>query len=194
MELSDRERFVPCARDFCALLEELPFPWAIVGGVAFGINALPRATKDIDAIVIDERGRAEEIAKAAEGFGFEPLSESSIAMAKRTRVLQLRHIASGVPTDILLGLFPFEKRVVDRAKSHEFQGIDFRIATAEDLIILKAFAGRERDLRDIADMLEIRADLDYDYVEKHTRELARQLESPEIWTRVEEMKFWRRPE
>ena len=56
----------------------------------------------------------------------------------------------GVPADIALGALPFEQRCVERATPFAI-GSDQTILTcsADDLIVLKAFAGRPRDWLDI---------------------------------------------
>lgn len=55
-----------------------------------------------------------------------------------------------VAIDIALAAFPFERDLIDRATELEFQpGIRLRTCTAEDLLVLKAFANRPRDWQDI---------------------------------------------
>lgn len=45
---------------------------------------------------------------------------------------------------------PFEERCVERASAFDFgQGQSLVICSAEDLVVFKAFAGRERDWLDI---------------------------------------------
>lgn len=56
--------------------------------------------------------------------------------------------------DIALGGIPFEKRALARATDHKFDdSVVLRTCSAEDLIVLKAFAGRDRDWADIAGVL-----------------------------------------
>jgi hypothetical protein len=56
----------------------------------------------------------------------------------------------GVPIDVALGAMPFEERAVQRASEFEIgDGQRLIICSAEDLIVFKAFAGRDRDWIDI---------------------------------------------
>jgi hypothetical protein len=68
--------------------------------------------------------------------------------AKQNRVLLLRS-ASGVPLDIALGAIPFEERCVARATEFDLGGARLLTCSAEDLVVLKAFAARDRDWSDI---------------------------------------------
>ncbi len=58
--------------------------------------------------------------------------------------------ASGVPIDISLAALPFEQRVMDRSSAFEFgPGVVITTCSAEDLVVLKAFADRPQDWLDI---------------------------------------------
>jgi hypothetical protein len=67
----------------------------------------------------------------------------------------LRHrtlvVESGrVPVDVSLAALPFETRMMQRASSAEYaEGVMLRTASAEDLVVMKVFAGRPRDLEDV---------------------------------------------
>jgi hypothetical protein len=65
--------------------------------------------------------------------------------ALQYRVVLLRSPA-GVPIDVALGAIPFEERMVARASEFTIQpGVTLRTCGAEDLVVLKAFAGRDKD-------------------------------------------------
>lgn len=65
------------------------------------------------------------------------------------RVLLLRS-AAGIPIDLALGAVPFEERAVQRASPFAVQeGAELLTCGAEDLIVFKAFAGRDQDWLDI---------------------------------------------
>lgn len=68
--------------------------------------------------------------------------------ALRRRVLLLT--APGLAgIDVLLGALPYEENLVNRARPSAFApGIQVRTCPAEDLIILKLFAGRALDIHD----------------------------------------------
>ena len=80
--------------------------------------------------------------------GFSPRMPEAREFALQHRVLLLRG-ASGIPIDIAFGGIPFEERAVSRASEFDFGGIRLLTCSAEDLVVFKAFAGRERDWADI---------------------------------------------
>ena len=64
-----------------------------------------------------------------------------------------------------------------------------RTCAAEDLVVMKAFAGRDRDLADIAGILVRQSGrLDWNLIEKELRPLLEVKDEPEIWHRLLEMK------
>ena len=70
-------------------------------------------------------------------------------MAIERRVL-LVETADGVPIDIALGELPFEARVIARSTSLDVApGVVLVTCSAEDLVVLKAFADRLQDWLDI---------------------------------------------
>jgi hypothetical protein len=71
------------------------------------------------------------------------------AIAVQRRVVLLEG-ASGVPIDVSLGGIPFEERVVERSSPWDIGGAEpLATCSAEDLVVLKAFAGRDKDWLDI---------------------------------------------
>ncbi len=80
--------------------------------------------------------------------------------ALRNRVLLLEDSA-GMPIDVALGAMPFEHRCVQRSSPWSIGPDDtLRTCSAEDLIVLKAFAGRERDWLDIEGIVARQPSLD----------------------------------
>ena len=64
------------------------------------------------------------------------------------------------------------------------------ICTAEDLLIMKMIAGRERDLLDIKELLQVLAGrtLDFAYLENWLGQFAEALEDPGLLQRFQEMR------
>ena len=55
-----------------------------------------------------------------------------------------------------------------------------RIASAEDLVIMKAVAGRARDVADIENLISANPDLDVERIRRWVREFSSVLEIPEM--------------
>jgi hypothetical protein len=96
-------------------------------------------------------------------------------------LIRLRSV-SGVGIDIALGGLPFEESVVARATRFTFPGdVALLTCSAEDLIVLKAFAARGRDWVDIEGIIVRQAAaLDWAYIDEHLGPLAELKEAPEI--------------
>jgi hypothetical protein len=88
----------------------------------------------------------------------------------------------GAGIDVLLGALPYEQNLVDRATSFAFSpGVEIRICSAEDLIVLKLFASRPLDIRDAEGVAARNAKrLDWSYIEKQLRPLTETKQEPEI--------------
>lgn len=101
--------------------------------------------------------------------------------ARRNRVLLLTG-RGGVPVDVALGGLPFEAKVVARSQIHELApGCRLRIASAEDLVVQKLFAFRQRDIIDVETIvMRQQGRLDWDYVASELLPLAELKEQPEI--------------
>lgn len=69
--------------------------------------------------------------------------------ALRNRVVLLTS-SRGVPLDVALGAMPFEEAAVSRAAPYRVApDTEILTCSAEDLVVLKAFAGRPQDWLDI---------------------------------------------
>ena len=66
-----------------------------------------------------------------------------------SRVLLLKHEPSGIEIDLSLADLPFEREVIERAVERAVHGVSFRVATPEDIVVMKAIAMRPRDIADI---------------------------------------------
>jgi len=167
-------------RDVIAWLESQGVPGAIIGGVAASLRGRPRATRDIDCLVLVDTDDWEALLEASASFGFLARVQDPLAFARQSRVLLLRHQPTEVDIDVTFGVLPFENELVARATRVEVAGISVRVATAQDLIVMKAVAGRPRDLADIEGLLDTEPDLDLDRLRRQVRAFADLLEQPEI--------------
>ncbi len=91
---------------------------------------------------------------------------------------------SGVGIDVALGGLPFEETVIARASRFAFPGrVPLLTCSAEDLIVLKAFAARGRDWVDIEGIIVRQAGtLDWRYIDEQLGPLAALKEDPDILT------------
>ncbi|MBV9927826.1 MAG: nucleotidyl transferase AbiEii/AbiGii toxin family protein [Acidobacteria bacterium] len=162
-------------------------PYTTVGGLAVSLLGRPRATQDIDVVIWLGERSWEAFLRAGEDFGFEGRIADVLEFAERSRVILLRHAASGISVDISCGALPFESEMIERAQMLEAGGVRVKVPTPEDLIVMKAVARRSKDLDDIEALLRAHQALDLDRVRYWVGEFAAALETPEILDGLERL-------
>ena len=104
----------------------------------------PRFTKDVDMTLLTGFGNEDRFIRDLLA-NYDSRVADPVNFALANRVLLLRSTA-GIGIDIALGALPFEERAITRAKKIELEpGAHLRLCTAEDLIVMKAFADRPQD-------------------------------------------------
>lgn len=168
-----------------AVFIEEAWRFCFIGGLAVQRWGEPRETIDVDATLLTGLGHEERFIHGLLRR-FEPRVADAAAFARSRRVLLLR-AASGVGLDIALGGLPFEETVVDRSSLFTFPlDVPLRTCSAEDLIVLKAFAAREKDWVDIDGVIIRHAGgLDWPYVHSQLAPLVELKEEPEILDELE---------
>jgi hypothetical protein len=126
--------------------------FCFIGGVAVQRWGEPRLTQDVDLTVLTGLGNEERFADALIG-AFATRRSDAREFALRHRVLLIR-TGSGVDVDVAFGALPFEERSVQRASPWVWTA-DASLITcsAEDLVVHKAFAGRDLDWGDVERIL-----------------------------------------
>ncbi len=161
--------------------------FCFIGGLAVQRWGEPRNTQDADLTLVTGFGNEEPFVEAllARFTGRRP---DTAAFALRYRVVLLS-ASNGVPLDVALGAMPFEENSVARSSAWSLPGgISLTTCSAEDLIVHKAFAGRDRDWLDIEGILLVRPDrLDLDLVRAELAPLLELKEEPESLQRLEQL-------
>lgn len=168
------------AAELEAFLIEQGWRYCFIGGIALQRWGQPRLTNDIDLTILAGFGN-EAVYVDALLKRYEPRVSGSREFALKHRVLLLES-REGIPLAVALGGIAFEERAVSRARRYEFlAGISLLTCSAEDLIVLKAFADQPRDWADIESIIaRQQADLDWDYILDQLDPLCRLKETPEI--------------
>ena len=136
------------AADVLSFCAERGWKCCVIGGVAVQRWGEPRQTRDVDLTLLTGLGGEEAFV--------DPILNhyrARIADARRfalDRRVLLVETAAGIPLDISLGGLPYEVAVVNRATRFDVApGVGLTTCSAEDLVILKAFADRPQDWLDI---------------------------------------------
>jgi hypothetical protein len=162
-----------------AALASSDAPSMIIGGIAVIARGVPRHTIDIDATIWAEALDPERLLVTSASHRLVPRLHDTLEFARRHQVLLLQHEPTGIPVDLSLAWLPFERLALERAEAVDFGGVMIRVATAEDLIIYKAVAWRDRDRADVERLLIRHGDsIDLDRVRSVVREFALALDDP----------------
>jgi hypothetical protein len=122
--------------------------FCFIGAIAVQRWGEPRLTQDVDLTVLSGFGSESEFVDVLLA-SYQGRLPDARDFALRHRVVLLES-ASAVPIDVALGGIPFEERVVERSSPWEITGDEPLVTcSAEDLTVLKAFAGRDKDWLDI---------------------------------------------
>jgi hypothetical protein len=168
-------------------LDQHQLGYLVLGGVANAIWGRPRATQDADfKVLVGERTIRELVILIGSRFEFRV--QDPVAFAQQTYVVPV-YASNHIGVDLGLGFFPYEEQAVKKAVVVEYQGVTFRVCTAEDLIIHKAISPREKDWSDIAGVLVRQGNkLDQGYILHWLTQFAQVLEEPELVRRYENLR------
>ena len=162
--------------------------FCFIGGIALQRWGEPRVTQDVDLTLLT--GFSDEqryIDILLQHFATRVADAREFALRNRVLLLQSE---TGVGIDVALGGLPFEESLVARATPFEFlPGVTLQTCSAEDLIVLKAFADRPRDWSDIEGILVRQKAPDWDYIDQHLAPLVEIKEAPHILQRLRELRL-----
>lgn len=170
------------------LLSKIGVPHCIIGGVALQRWGKPRVTADVDVLAFTGYGQDEQRVIDAFDAAMRPRRVDMRRFALEHRVV-LATARNGVGVDVSLGGLDFERDVVARSTPFDLDGSSFPTCSAEDLVVLKAFADRARDWSDIEGIAIRTGDgLDWRVVMDRIRPLAELKESPHILERLRQIR------
>jgi hypothetical protein len=170
-----------------AWVEQTGTKAALIGGLAASACGRARMTRDIDIVlVVDDKDLATLLNKAT-CHNLEPRLPNAAECAERSRMLLLRHLPSRIDIDVALGLLPFERGLVDKAKPVRFGDVTIPIPPPEDLIVMKALARRPRDFEDIRGMLAANPRIDRDDLRRRVADMAAEMGESDILSDFEHL-------
>ncbi|MFA6563615.1 MAG: nucleotidyl transferase AbiEii/AbiGii toxin family protein [Verrucomicrobiia bacterium] len=176
---------IRAAAELQAFCESQGWKFYFIGGVALLRWGEPRETIDADLTLLTGFGGEEQFIKPLlERFEARIPDAATFALANRVLLLRAR---SGVGLDVALGGLPFEESAVARASGFVFSAdVSLRTCSAEDLVVMKAFAARAKDWLDVEGII-IRqtGKLDWGYIHRQLAPLAEIKGTPEILRELE---------
>lgn len=168
-------------------LQAKDWPFCFIGGLAVMRWGEIRITQDIDLCLLCGFGHEDTYIDELL-HRYRSRVDNPVTFAKDNRVLLLR-APNDVPVDISLSGLLFEEEMVRRATHFAFDAEASLITcSAEDLVVLKAFAERGKDWSDVESIiLKQREQLDLDYILQQLKPLCELKESPEIIDKLDDL-------
>ncbi len=155
------------------ILERLDIPYAITGGMAVFVWARPRFTADIDIVVLLKEADVSRLATAVRELGEAGYIDEQMMHEALKRRGEFNFIdgVTGVKVDFFpIGGKPFDESQLKRRIGKTILGYEVHFISPEDLILSKLRWYREgesaKQYEDIASILKIQADLDWEYLKK----------------------------
>jgi len=181
------KQIVEAAKEIQDFIENLNWKFCFIGGVALQRWGRPRLTNDIDLTLLTGFGNESDFLDTLVQK-YQSRIASPIDFALRNRILLLQ-TSNNIGIDISLGALPFEENAVARASYFTFlPNIELITCSAEDLIVMKAFADRLQDWADVENIIIKQKQLDWNYINTELPPLAEAKYEPEIVQKLERLR------
>lgn len=127
-------------------------PHAFGGAIALAYYATPRATIDIDVNIFVESERSDEVLQALGRLGVAEPNEREATRLRRDGQTRLQW--GHTPVDLFFSYDAFHDACMERRRVFPFgEGETIHVLAAEDLLVFKAIFDRDKDWRDIAELV-----------------------------------------
>lgn len=180
---------IQAAFELQAVCEAQDWRFCFIGGLALQRWGEPRETVDADLTLLTGFGGEEPFIQHLLQY-FAPRIEDAAQFARDRRILLLRS-KQGVGLDVALAALPYEELLIKRSSYFDYPpGKALRTCSAEDLIVLKAFAGRGQDWVDIERIIVRQTGkLDWDYVRAQLQPLIELKDTPETLDHLKNLRI-----
>ncbi len=144
-------------------IESKKWDFFFIGGVSVQVWGQPRLTQDIDLTIFTNLKNEPEYISAFLSR-YKPKFSDAAEYALLHRVLPM-FTNEGIGIDVTLGGLSDTSEALTRSSYQPFAGgIDLRICSADDLIIMKTVAARDRDWIDVESVIIRQRKLDWVYI------------------------------
>lgn len=177
-------------QSFC---ESRGWRFCFIGGLALVRWGAVRQTQDVDLTLLTGFDDEQFIDELLTTFSVRVKDAKSFAMQNRVVLISA---ANGTPLDVSLGGLPFEVEMVGRSSPFAYlPTLLLNTASAEDMVILKSFAGRTKDWADVESIIERQAGkLNWPLIFRELTPLCELKESPESLDRLKQLRDQRTSE
>lgn len=130
------------------LLEKQRTPYMLIGGIAVALWGEPRATQDIDIVVLISKDRAFDFLEEAKKYGFSYRKEETKHLLKANLLRLIWQKDFFLMVDLIIPDTEYQRIALKRRKRKKIGGEYLWFVSPEDLILHKLIAGRAIDIRD----------------------------------------------
>lgn len=172
------------AKEIAEFFETNRWEYVFIGGLAVLRWGEIRTTADVDATLLTRyQNEKKYIADILSRFA--PRINDAEGFAMQNRVLLLK-ADNGISIDLSLAGLPFEEKMIERSSVYRFtEEYPIRTCSAEDLVVLKAFADRTKDWWDIESIfVRQKGELDITYIFNELIPLCEMKDDPQIVERL----------
>lgn len=148
------------------LLDDARVSYALIGGHAVNVWLEPRFTADIDIVMAADPAAFARLRKVLVTAGFGVDAEHGGDLASGPDFVRFGSPDRRIRLEIQAAKTEFQREVIRRAAVQESA---VRVATPEDLVVMKLIADRLKDRADLAGLARL-PQLDWGYVERWARE------------------------
>jgi hypothetical protein len=181
-------RLGQAAKELDDFLRSQNWRYCLVGGLAVQRWGEPRATQDVDICLLTGIGDEQSFINLLVAH-FKPRRADAAQFAEQNRVVLIQ-ASNNVGIDVALGWMPFEEQMIARSSLYRLDpDVEVPTASAEDLVVTKAFAARSLDWVDVERILaRQRGKLDWNYIRAELGNLCELTDSPENVEQLERIK------
>lgn len=164
-------------RRVTAALDANGIPYMLTGSLASSMYGVPRATNDIDIVVLPSREQLLSVVQLFQRVGLTVTSEAAVAALRKKTQFNVVDLPGGLKVDLIMRKDrEFSLTEFDRRETHEVEGMRLTIATPEDVLLAKLewaqMGDSDRQIVDCAGMIKVQGDaLDLAYIEKWVERL-----------------------
>lgn len=179
---ADEGRFLEVLRDGLAALDRAKIAYGLLGGVASAALGRPRYTRDIDIFLRPSDAGPALAALARAGFDTERTDPGWIYKAVKDEIMF--DVIFRAKREIY-----FDDEMQARCRLAAFHGLQVKVISPEDLLVIKAIIHDEHTPRHWHDALGLiaAAELDWDYLLRRARYGARRVLSLLLFAQADDL-------
>jgi hypothetical protein len=148
------------------LLGDAAVDYALIGGHAVNVWLEPRFTADVDVTVQAGPRESERLQRTLAGAGFAAMREHGTGQPSGPDFVRFVSADGTITLEVQAAKTAFQREAIRRA---HVGANGMRIATVEDLIVMKLIADRPKDQVDLLGLAHLPA-VDWPYVERWAAE------------------------